>query len=350
MEMRKLGHTDIDVSLICLGTMTWGSQNVLEEGHEQMNYAVENGINFFDTAELYAIPPTEETYGRTETIIGEWFAKTGKRDQIILASKVAGPTAMSWIRGGSNALNAENISQAIEGSLARLKTDYIDLYQLHWPDRPVNSFGTLDFPDRSVNEKEEDRILATLEALSGLVKQGKIRHVGLSNETPWGVMQFLALAEKHNLPRMLSVQNPYSLLNRTYETGLAEVSLHTKCGLLAYSPLAGGVLSGKYLNGQMPKGSRRDFDGNRGSGSRYKQPGEEAATQSYVDIAKKYDLDACQMALAFVNQQPFVTSNIIGATSMEQLKTNIASVDVTLSADVMAEINAIHTRHANPCP
>ena len=190
MEMRKLGHTDIDVSLICLGTMTWGSQNVLEEGHEQMDYAVENGINFFDTAELYAIPPTEKTYGRTEEIVGEWFAKTGKRDQIILASKVAGPTAMSWIRGGNNALNAANISQAIEGSLARLKTDYIDLYQLHWPDRPVNSFGSLDFPDRNVNEKEEGRILATLEALSSLVKQGKIRHVGLSNENLGGLCSF----------------------------------------------------------------------------------------------------------------------------------------------------------------
>jgi len=349
MEKRQLGKTDLNVSLICLGTMTWGQQNTQDEGFEQMDYAVANGINFFDTAELYAIPPTAETCGKTEEVIGNWFTSRKSRDKVILATKVAGPGAhLPWIRNGDRRFDRVNISAAIEGSLKRLQTDYIDLYQLHWPEREVNSFGKMDFPETAeIQDEDEYRMLGVLQILQDYIEKGVIRHIGLSNETPWGIMSFLALAEKHSLPRVVSVQNPYNLLNRTFEIGLSEIALQEKCGLLAYSPLGGGSLTGKYLNGQVPAGSRRDIDPR---GSRYQKPHAESTIIRYVDIAKNAGLDPAQMALAYVNSRRFLTSNIIGATTMEQLKTNIASATLTLPEDVIAAIDAVHSDVPNPCP
>lgn len=346
MEKRKLGTTGIDVSLICLGTMTWGQQNTESDGHEQMDYAVDHDINFFDTAELYAIPPSKESQGRTEEIIGTWFKKSGKRDRVVLASKIAGPSSLPWFSGRKgNSFSKENIQLALDASLKRLQTDYIDLYQLHWPYRGANNFGTLDYTADMIDDKAEEGVLEALEALDAFVKAGKIRHVGLSNETPWGMMKFLQLAEKHNLPRMQSVQNAYNLLNRVHEIGMAEVSVQEKIGLLAYSPLARGRLSGKYLGGALPAGSAKAIDNRPG---RYDGPRAEKATQDYVALADRHGLDPCQMAIAYVNMQPWVTSNIIGATSMEQLKTNIAAHDMTLNADVLAGIDRIHYGNPNP--
>ena len=344
MEKRKLGKTGLDVSLLCLGTMTWGKQNNEADGHEQMDYAVEQGINFFDTAELYPVPPEKETQGRTEEIIGSWFAKTGKRSEIILASKVVGRTEMTWFRGEEGRLQRKHIEQALEASLKRLKTDYIDLYQLHWPDRKTNYFGQLGY----VHQPDDDiPLLETLGVLADAVKAGKIRHVGVSNETPWGVMHALHLAEAHGLPRVASVQNPYSLLNRTYEIGLAEVSMREQCGLLAYSPLGMGMLTGKYRHGARPEGARMTIFSRF---SRYMNPAAEAATERYCQIAEAYDLTPTQLALAFVNSRPFVTANIIGATTMEQLRENIASVQVKLGEDVLAEIDAVQKEISNPAP
>lgn len=336
------------VSHLCLGTMTWGEQNTAAEGHEQMDYAVEQGINFFDTAEMYSVPPKAETYGRTEEIIGDWFRVRNNRDQIILATKVVGRAPhFKWVRDGGARSDKANITAALEGSLKRLKTDYIDLYQLHWPDRPANRFGKLGFEYDEQAEAEANAvpILETLEALDELVKAGKIRHIGLSNDTPWGVMQFLSLAEKHGLARVVSVQNPYNLLNRTYEIGLAEISIREDCGGLPYSPLAGGQLSGKYIGGQRPAGARRTLDKRK---SRYDNPQAEAATEAYVATAHAYGLDPNQMALAFCTMQPFNTSTIIGATSMEQLKVNIASHDLVLDEAAVNQINKIHYRYQNP--
>lgn len=348
MKYRTLGTTGIDVSLICLGTMTWGQQNSEAEGHAQMDYAAEQGVNFFDTAELYSIPPKAETQGATESIIGTWFQKTGKRKDIVLATKVVGPApTMPWFRDGKAQLDAANINAACDASLKRLQTDYIDLYQLHWPQRNVNSFGKLDYDAAAFAGREADQILETLQALQGLVKTGKVRHIGLSNETAWGVMTFLKLAAANDLPRVQSVQNPYNLMNRSYDVALAEVSLQEKAGLLAYSPLAAGTLTGKYLNGALPAGTRRAIDART---SRYKRPLEDLTVQMYLDVAKKHGLDPAQMALAFVNARPYVTSNIIGATTMEHLKTNIASVDVALSPEAVADINAVHDKHPNPAP
>lgn len=349
MEKRQLGKTGLEVSLICLGTMTWGQQNTQEEGFEQMDYAVANGVNFFDTAELYAIPPSAESCGKTEEVIGNWFAARNCRDKVILATKIAGPGAhLPWIRGGDRRYNREHIDAAITGSLKRLQTDYIDLYQLHWPEREVNSFGKLDFPETAeIRADEEHRMLGTLQILKDYIGKGVIRHIGLSNETPWGVMKFLQLAEKHSLPRVVSVQNPYNLLNRTFEVGLSEIALQEQCGLLAYSPLGGGSLTGKYLGGQVPKGSRRDIDPR---GSRYQKPHAENTIARYVGIAKEAGLDPAQMALAYVNSRKFLTANIIGATTMEQLKTDIASASLTLSTDVIAAIEAVHSDVPNPCP
>jgi len=348
MEKRKLGKSDLSVSLICLGTMTWGEQNSVDEGYAQMDYAVDHGINFFDTAELYAIPPKAETYGRTEEIIGEWFRKTGKRNQIILASKVAGPSAdLSWIRGTNNSFDRQNIETALEASLNRLQTDYIDLYQLHWPERSVNSFGTLGFNNQEIREAETEGMLGVLQVLSRLVEAGKIRHIGLSNETAWGAMTFLNLAEKHGLTRFVSIQNPYNLLNRSYEVALAEVSLQEKCGLLAYSPLARGTLTGKYLDGQLPSGSARAIDNRK---SRYSHNRGDEATAAYVALAQKFDLDPAQMAIAYVNQKPFVSSNIIGATTLEQLSTNIAAHDLSLSEELLDAIELVHAEYTYPCP
>ena len=347
MEYRKLGHTDIDVSVICLGSMTWGQQNTAGQAFEQMDYAVSQGINFFDTAELYAIPPRAETYGRTEEIIGEWLQTRGKRDQLILASKIAGP-GEDWIphiRNGKTHFNRIDIAAALDASLQRLQTDYLDLYQLHWPQREANFFGQLGFEIPA--EEHLTPIVETLEALAEQVKAGKIRHIGLSNETPWGVMQFLHYAEQADLPRIVSVQNPYSLLNRSYEIGLAEVSWREQAGLLAYSPLGFGVLSGKYLGGTRPKGARLSLFPDY---TRYSNDAAIAATERYVALAQQHLLDPAQMALAYVNTRPFLTSTIIGATTMEQLNSNIDSINLTLSTEVLEGIEAIHSEHPNPSP
>ncbi len=347
MEYRPLGHTDIEVSVICLGTMTFGEQNSEQEAHEQLDFAVDHGVNFIDTAELYSIPPRAETYGRTESIIGNWLARGGRREKVFLASKIAGP-GEGWIdhiRDGRTRYNHTTILDALDASLKRLNTDYIDLYQLHWPERKTNFFGRLGYEPQE--EQEEPRIEETLRAIEEAVKAGKIGHVGLSNETPWGVMRFLCAAEAHGLPRVVSVQNPYSLLNRTFEIGLAEVAHREKAGLLAYSPLGFGVLSGKYLEGENPQGARLtrwpDYD-------RYSNPQAVAATGAYVQLAQQHGLDPAQMALAYVNSRPFVTSNIIGATTMAQLESNIASAELTLTGEVLEGIEAIHTRHPNPSP
>ena len=344
MNYKKLGNTDLKVSTICLGTMTWGEQNSQDEGFEQMDYSLDNGINFFDTAELYAVPPKEETYGDTEEIIGNWFQKTKKRDKIILATKVAGP-ARNYLRGGQNSFVGKNLDDALEASLKRLKTDYIDLYQLHWPERNVNSFGKLGYEHK---ENEWNNFEEVLDNLNKHIKNGKIRYVGLSNETPWGVMNYLKLSKDKDLPRMMSIQNPYSLLNRSYEVGLAEVSIREQIGCLAYSPLASGYLSGKYRNGALPKGSRieRDFD----FWSRYRKPNTEKAVEEYYKISKKYNLDISQMSIKFCEVQDFMTSVIIGATTMEQLKTNIESVKVKLDKEIIKEINEVQKIYPNPCP
>jgi len=345
MKFRKLGRTDVDVSLICLGTMTWGEQNTEADAHEQMEYAVEQGINFFDVAEMYPVPPKPETQGLTETFIGTWFAKTGKREQIILASKVAGPgNGLKYLRNGPR-LTRDHIREAVEASLKRLQTDYLDLYQLHWPDRSTNYFGQLGY---QINPNEQSTPLKeSIAAMDELVKEGKIRHWGFSNETPWGVMSALAICESEGYSRPVSIQNPYNLLNRTYEVGMAEVSHREDIGLLAYSPMAFGALSGKYLNGQKPaKGRLTLFD----RFVRYTNPQAIAATEAYVKIAQDHGITPAQMALAFVNQQGFVSSNIIGATTMEQLKENIASVDIVLSESVLQAINDVQVKLPNPSP
>lgn len=347
MEYRKLGRTGLDVSLICLGTMTWGQQNTEAEGHAQMDYALDQGINFFDTAELYSIPPKAETTGSTERIIGSWFKARKNRDKVILASKVVGRTDMTWFRedGRGAVLDRRNIEEAIDKSLRRLQTDYIDLYQLHWPDRPMpwganpTVFKPMGGPEIAIAE--------TLEVLADLVKAGKIRHVGLSNESAWGTMRFLHEAETKGLPRVQSVQNAYNLLNRTYEVALAEVSLREEVGLLAYSPLGQGYLTGKYLNGARPEGARTTLF-NRGQ--RYQKPGADDAIEKYVALAREFDMDPAQLAIAFVNSRPFVTSTIIGATSMGQLKADIGAARVTITPELEERIDAIHQLHSNPCP
>ena len=344
MNYKKLGNTNINVSTICLGTMTWGEQNTQSEAFEQMNYSLENGVNFWDTAELYAVPPKAETYGHTETIIGNWFEETKKRKDIILASKVGGPSR-KYMRNGENSFAGKNLEDALHGSLKRLKTDYIDLYQLHWPERNVNNFGKLGYEHK---ENDWNKFEDVLENLKKFIEQGKIRYVGLSNETPWGVMNYLQLAKDKSLPRMMAIQNPYSLLNRSYEVGLAEVSIRENIGCLAYSPLASGYLSGKYRNKQFPKGSRmeRDFD----FWTRYRKPNMENAVEDYYKISQKYDLDMSQMSIKFCEVQDFMTSVIIGATTMEQLKTNVESVKVNLDSEVIKEINNVQKKYPNPCP
>jgi len=345
MQYNRLGNTELKVSAIALGTMTWGEQNSRDQAFEQLDYALAQGVNFIDTAELYAIPPRAETYGATETIIGDWLRQRGRRQDIILASKVCGPT--TWcphIRSGTARLDRANIIAACEASLQRLGTDYLDLYQLHWPDRNTNFFSRRGYQHQ---DDEGTPIEETLAALAELVDAGKVRHVGISNETPWGMMQYLQLAERRGLPRIASIQNPYSLLNRSFEVGLAEIACREQVGLLAYSPLAFGVLSGKYLHGQRPAGARLTlFD----SYSRYSGDVADAAVAAYVDVAERYDLDPVQMALAFVRQQAFVASTIIGATSMQQLKDNIASQQLQLSEACMQELDLIQARYPDPCP
>ncbi len=325
--------------------MTWGEQNSEAEGFAQMDFAVDQGINFIDTAEMYAAPPRRETCGRSEEIIGNWLAARGGRDKIVLATKVTGPSGgLDYIRGGRTRLDRHHIAEAIEGSLRRLKTDYVDLYQLHWPDRPIKAFGQLGYEH---GEGEETPPEDTLEVLAELVQAGKVRSVGLSNETPWGVLRFLALAEAGRGPRMVSVQNPYSLLNRSFEARLAEVALREDCGLLAYAPVAAGVLTGKYLNDRRPEGARMTlFPDNR----RYFGEQGQAATAAYVDLARKHGLDPAQMALAYVLTQPFLTSAIIGATSLAQLENSLAAKDLILSREVLNAIESIHKIYTYPCP
>ena len=346
MNYRKLGTTDLKVSTICLGTMTWGEQNTQEQGFEQMDYALDQGVNFWDTAELYAVPPKAETFGHTEIIIGNWFKKTKKRNKVILATKVAGPSR-EYLRDGGYNYGIEKLTEAINDSLKRLQTDYIDLYQLHWPERNTNMFGKLGYEHKDKGDwnKFED----VLGNLQKFVKQGKIREVGLSNETPWGVSKYLEISKEKNLPRMMSVQNPYSLLNRTYEIGLAEVSIRDQIGLLAYSPLASGYLSGKYRNEIYPKGSRMERDWEFWK-YRYNTPNLKNAVDEYYKISEKHNLDMSQMSLKFCELQHFMTSVIIGATTMEQLKTNIESVNVNLSDEIIKEINQIQKTYPNPCP
>ena len=344
MNYKKLGNTDLNVSTICLGTMTWGEQNTQNEAFEQMDYSLDNGVNFWDTAELYAVPPKAETYGHTESIIGNWFEKTKKRKDVILASKVGGPSR-KYMRNGENSFTGKNLENALHGSLKRLKTDYIDLYQLHWPERNVNNFGRLGYEHK---ENDWNKFEDVLENLKKFIEEGKIRYVGLSNETPWGVMNYLQLAKDKDLPRMMSIQNPYSLLNRSYEVGLAEVSIRENIGCLSYSPLASGYLTGKYRNKQFPKGSRmeRDFD----FWTRYRKPNMEEAVEDYYKIRQKFDLDMSQMSIKFCEVQDFMTSVIIGATTMEQLKTNVESVKVNLNSEVIKEINNVQKKYPNPCP
>jgi aryl-alcohol dehydrogenase-like predicted oxidoreductase len=347
MQYRRLGRTDLNVSLICLGTMTWGQQNTEAEGHAQMDYAIDQGINFFDTAEMYSIPPRPETQGSTERIIGSWFKARGNRDKIILASKVLGRSQSNWLRddGSSTELSRTQIEEAVNKSLKRLQTDYLDLYQIHFPDRPM-PWGSNPTIYRH-QDGESHPIGETLEIMGDLVKAGKIRHFGLSNESAWGTMTFLKHSDAKGLPRVQSVQNAYNLLNRTYEVALAEVSMREDVGLLAYSPLAQGYLTGKYLNGARPAGARSTLFSR---GQRYETPGAEEAIRKYIALARSFDLDPAHLALAFVNSRPFVHANIIGATSMEQLKADIASIDVTITPEMEEQINAIHLVHQNPCP
>ena len=344
MEYRQLGNTGIDVSVICLGTMTYGEQNTEADAHAQLDYALERGVNFIDTAEMYAVPPREDTQGLTERYIGTWLTRRNDREDIVVATKVSGPGMQSYLRGGPQ-LTRKHIHRAVNGSLRRLRSDYIDLYQVHWPARSTNYFGELGY----VHQKNDAAtpIKTTLEALAQLVDQGKVLHVGVSNETPWGVMEYLRLADEYGWPRIVSVQNPYNLLNRTFEVGLAEIAHRERAGLLVYSPLGFGVLSGKYLRGRKPTGARLTlfefFE-------RYIGALGVKATRRYVGIAKQAGLDPAMMALAFVNSRSFVTANIIGATTMEQLRTNISSIDLELGDDVLEAIEEVHTEIPNPCP
>ena len=345
MKFKKLGTTDIDVSLICLGTMTWGTQNTEKDAFEQMDYSVSQGINFFDTAEIYSVPPTSESYGKTEIMIGNWLEKRKNRDKIILASKVAGP-GCNWIRGGENNFDEKKIGEAIDGSLKRLKTDYIDLYQLHWPERSTNFFGRRDysFDNKEGNWNSFENIL---EALEKYIKSGKIRYIGMSNETPYGLSRYLEISKNKGAPRMMSVQNPYNLVNRTYEIGMSEISIREKCGLLVYYPLAAGGLSGKYRNGKMPKDSRMAlFKG----WERHLNPLAMRAYDKYFKLAKDFNLTMVQLAQSFVNSRPFVTSNIIGATTMDQLKENVESINIEFTDEMMDKVNEIHNNNPNPSP
>ncbi|MDX1590221.1 MAG: NADP(H)-dependent aldo-keto reductase [Oleiphilaceae bacterium] len=344
MEKRPLGRTDLEVSLICLGSMTWGEQNTEQEAFEQLDLAVDSGINFIDAAEMYPVPPRAETQGLTEQYLGNWLSARGGRDKLVIASKVTGPGSMDYIRGGPR-LNRQQILQAAEDSLRRLQTDYIDLYQVHWPERRSNFFGKLGF--QPGDDGDAVPIEETLSALDELVKSGKVRHVGLSNESPWGTMRYLQLAEQHGWPRPVSVQNPYNLLNRSFEAGMAEVAWREQTGLLAYSPLAFGMLTGKYLGGRKPAGARLSLYQRF---ARYNSEQALEATAAYVDLALAHDLTPAQMALAYINSRPFVTSNIIGATRLEQLSENIASADITLSDELLQGIESLHQRYTYPCP
>ncbi|HAS6082930.1 TPA: NADP(H)-dependent aldo-keto reductase [Vibrio vulnificus] len=344
MQYTKLPHSTLEISKLCLGTMTFGEQNSQQDAFEQLDYAVAQGINFIDTAEMYPVPPKAQSQGLTEQFIGNWLSKSGKREKVLIATKIAGPRNVPYIRDNMS-LNRRHIHTAIDDSLTRLKTDYVDLYQLHWPQRQTNCFGQLNYP--YPDAQEEVTLIETLEALNELVKAGKVRYIGVSNETPWGVMTLLRLAEKHDLPRIVSIQNPYNLLNRSFEVGLSEISHYEGVQLLAYSPMAFGTLSGKYLDGARPTGARCTLFERF---QRYFTPQGLEATKAYVSLARDYGLDPAQMALAFVNQRPFVASNIIGATTLDQLKANIESLNVKLEDEVLNKIQQIGTTYSNPCP
>lgn len=343
MLYSKLGNSEFEVSKICLGTMTFGEQNTQTEAHEQLDLALNLGVNFIDTAEMYPVPPRQETQGTTEEIIGRWLKQRKNRANVVLASKVTGPGMMDSLRGGTQ-LTCDQLQQALHASLQRLKTDYIDLYQVHWPARKTNFFERLGY---QYDESISTPIAETLATLADFVQSGKVRYVGISNETPWGAMQYLTLAKEHNWPRIVSIQNPYSLLNRSYEIGLAEFSHREQVELLAYSPLGFGVLTGKYLGGARPAGARLTlFD----AYTRYSNEQAEIATQKYVRLARQHDLSATQMALAYVNSRPFTGASIIGATSVTQLEENIGSIDVQLDDEVIAKIENIHQQIPNPSP
>jgi len=347
MQYNILPDTLIKVSKICLGTMTWGEQNTEAEGHEQLNYAInERGINFLDTAEMYSVPAKASTQGSTEKIIGTWLNKRNKRDDLIIASKVCGPSAGLPHIGTGRKFNRENMTTALHKSLERLQTDYIDIYQLHWPERPTNYFGALGYHHTSDDAVTD--FVETLTVLDDFIKQGKIRYIGISNETPWGTMQYLRIVENHNLPKIITIQNPYNLVNRTYEIGLSEIGIRENVGLLAYSPLAGGLLSEKYLQGNRPDGARFTLWPNYFT--RYAHPNTMKAVEKYAALAKEHGLSLAQMSLAFINSRDFLTANIIGATTMLQLKENIDAVDVVLSEEVIKEIQKIHTEFPNPAP
>jgi aryl-alcohol dehydrogenase-like predicted oxidoreductase len=349
MQYRPLGRTGIDVSVICLGTMTFGEQNDQTEAHRQLDHAVAAGVNFIDTAELYPVPAKAETYTRTEEIIGHWLAGRSDREQLVIATKVAGPGDwVSYMRDGPMGLDRRNIRLALDASLRRLQTDYIDLYQLHWPERPSNYFGRLGYSGDG-SEPLGTPIEETLEALAEQIEAGRIRHIGLSNETPWGLMRFVVAAERLGLPRVVSIQNPYSLLNRSFEVGLAECAVHEAVCLLAYSVLGFGVLSGKYLDGSAAADARLNLE-MFSAFTRYSNDPGVQATHEYVALAREHGLDPAQMALAFVHSRPFVTSTIIGATTMAQLQSNLDSMKLVLTPEVLEGIEAIHQRWSNPCP
>lgn len=342
MKYTTLPHTNLKVSKLCLGTMTWGNQNTQEEAFQQMDYALDQGINFFDTAELYPVPAEEKTYAETERIIGNWFEKTRNRDKVVLASKIAGPgDYTAHIR--TNGFSPDALNDAVNKSLQRLKTDYIDVFQLHWPERNTNTFGVRDYKHNE--EQWQDNFNEILNTFDGIIKSGKIRHIGISNEKAWGTMRFLEESKAHNLPRMLTIQNAYSLINRIFEGDMAEIAIREGIGLLAYSPMAFGVLSGKYIKNEAAENSRLKLFSRF---SRYSSASCTEATQRYLDIAERHNLSLAQMSLAFVTQQPFVTSNIIGATTMQQLKENIESIDLTLTQDILEAIEEVHKEIPNP--
>lgn len=345
MKYTTLPNTEIKVSKICLGTMTFGQQNTEAEGHQQMDYAVEKGVNFFDTAEMYSVPAREETYGSTERILGTWFKKTGRREEVVLASKIAGPNPNFAYMREKNDFSPASVKYALDNSLQRLQTDYIDLYQLHWPERKTNYFGQRGF--KVQEDGWEDNVHAVLDTLGDFIKQGKIKHIGLSNETPWGIMRFLEESKHNNLPRIKTVQNPYNLLNRLYEGGSAEIGLRENVGLLAYSPMAFGVLSGKFLTGESHPNARLNLFPQY---SRYNSSQCTEATKLYQEIARKNGLSLTELSLSFIEQQSFVTSTIIGATTMEQLKENIDTIQVTLSEEILNAIDEVQAIIPDPAP
>ncbi|TSH78496.1 NADP(H)-dependent aldo-keto reductase [Acinetobacter sp. RF15A] len=349
MQFRPLADTGILLPEICLGTMTFGEQNTQDEAFQQLDYALEQGLYFWDTAEMYPVPPKPETQGATEQIIGNWIASRGGRDKLFLASKIAGPSqGGSHLRDGKTRFVADEIAAAIDQSLARLQTDYIDLYQLHWPQRPTNFFGKLGYGNaEAVDDRAITDLAETLSALQAEIQKGRIRYIGLSNETPWGTMKFLHLAEKLGLSKFVSVQNPYNLLNRTYEIGMSEIAKYEGVGLLAYSPLAFGYLTGKFRNGARPAQARVTLYSRF---SRYSNPQSEWATEQYAQLAEQHGLTLTQLALAFIKQQFFVTSTIIGATNLDQLKENIQAFEIELSEEVLQGIDAIHRQQPNPAP